>query len=271
MNQIKFVVAGALALLGAVAFSGQFSDAEPSATGKASAAVGGDTLRIGVEDTEPVYYQSDDGTKGFDYEMARTVAEGMGVEAEFVAMEFGELFPTLRAGKIDMIGAQVTTTSELEREFDFSAPYFSTYVSFLAPEESSIQTRGDVYGKNVVVVDGTIHESYLEEKYQDVEIVSAPNADAAVKLIERGEADAFFCGAPYAKSIIEGAPIALNEPIVYEAKGAPIGFVLRSGDQRKEEIDGVLKNMVLDGRWSKIKTDYFEADPLAEVFREKGA
>lgn len=273
MNKTKLAIAIAstAAVLGAIIFSGQLSDPEPTATDKESAAVGGDSLRIGVEDTEPVYYQSNGVTKGFDYDMARSIAEGMGVVPEFVAMESGELFRALRAGKIDMIAAQVTKTSELEREFDFSEPYFSTYVAFLAPTESSIRTRRDVYGKTIAVVNGTIQASYLEQKYQDVRIIKAPNVDAAVGLIEHGKADAFFCGAPYAKSIIKGAPIALKEPIVYQAKDAPIGFVLQSGDPRKEQIDSALKDMVLDGQWSKIKTDYFEADPLADVFREKGA
>ena len=271
MNQIKFIVACALTLLGAIAFSGHISDPAPPATDKASAAVGGDTLRIGVESTEPVYYKSNGATKGFDYEMARSVTEGMGLTPEFVAMEYNELFPALRAGKIDMIGAQVTNTSELEREFDFSAPYFSTYVAFLTPEESAIRTRRDVNGKTIAVVDGAIQESYLEQKYHDVKIVKAPNVAAAVKLIGRGEADAFFHGAPYAQSIIKGAPIALEEPIVYPVKDAPIGFVVRSGDRRKEQIDGVLQDMILSGEWLKIKTTYFEADPLSDVFRDKGS
>lgn len=273
MNQIKLVVAGAVVLLGAIAFSGYFSQSTPTATDKASAAVGSsNTLRIGVDSTEPVYFTSEDGSaKGFDYEMARSVAEGMGLEPEFVAMDFNELFPALRAGKIDMIGAQVTNTSVLEREFDFSAPYFSTYVAFLTPEGSTIRTRRDVDGKRIAVVDGAIQESYLRDKYHDVQIVKAPNVGAAVDLIERGEADALFHGAPYAQSIIKGAPIVLEEPIVYQVDNAPIGFVIRSGDQRKAQIDEVLKDMVLSGEWLKIKTAYFEADPLSDVFRDKGA
>lgn len=271
MNKITLVVAGAVVLLGVIVFSAHFSHPAPSATDKASAAVGSSTLRIGVESTEPVYFQSGGATKGFDYEMARGVADGMGVEPEFVPMDFNELFPALRAGKIDMIGAEVTKTSELEREFDFSAPYFSTYVAFLTPEGSTIRTRRDVDGKRIAVVDGAIQESYLEQKYHDVEIVKAPTVNAAVQLIERGEADALFHGAPYAQSIIKSAPIVLEEPIVYPVDDAPIGFVIRSGDQRKEQIDGVLKDMVLSGEWLKIKTAYFEADPLSDVFGDKGA
>lgn len=270
MNQIKFVVAGALAILGTVVFSGRLSEPAPSATEDASAAAGG-TLRIGVASAKPAYYKIDGVAKGFDYEMARGVAEGMGAEPDFVEMEFNQLVPALRAGKIDMIGAQVTKTAELEREFDFSAPYFVTYVSFIAPKSSAIRARGDVNGKNIAVVDGTVHQRYLEEEFQRVNIIKAQDAAAAVKALERGEADAFFYGAPYAKPIIKDAPIALKEPILYRPEEAPIGFVVREGDQRKDQIDAVLEEMILNGEWLKIKTDYFEADPLSEVFREKGA
>jgi polar amino acid transport system substrate-binding protein len=203
--------------------------------------------------------------------MARSVADGMGAEPKFVEMELNELFPALEAGKIDMIGAQVTKTDEAERKYDFSAPYFVTYVSFLAPKGSAIKSRDDIDGKNIAVVDGTVQERYLEEQYEDVTVIKAPDADAAVRSMGRGEADAFFYGAPYSQSIIKSAPIPLTEPIVYQAEDAPIGFVVREGDERKEQIDGVIEDMVLNGEWTKIKTDYFEAVPLSEVFREKGA
>ncbi|TQL69858.1 amino acid ABC transporter substrate-binding protein (PAAT family) [Nocardioides albertanoniae] len=273
MNLSKpLLVVGALVVVGAIALGGRFTGSAPSAADETNAAAaGGGTLRIGVESTEPVYYERGGEAKGFDHDMARSVAEGMGLEPEFVAMELHELFPALREGKIDMVGAQVTKTSDLEREFDFSAPYFSTYVAFLTPRGSTIHTRGDINGKRIAVVDGAIQESYLEEKYHDVEIVKAPNVGAALTLIGRGEADALFHGAPYAQSIIKSAPIALDEPIVYPVKDAPIAFVVRSGDQRREQIDGVLKDMVLGGEWLRIKTAYFEADPLSDVFGDKGS
>ncbi len=269
MSQTKFVVAGALALLGAIVFSGRLSDPAPPATDEAGAAAGG-TLRIGVDNAEPAYYKTDGVTKGFDYQMARSVAEGMGAEPEFVEMEFNELFPALEAGKIDMIGAQVTKTEEAERQYDFSVPYFVTYVSFLAPKGSTIKSRKDIDGKSIAVVEGTVQERYLDEQYEDVTVIKASNADAAVRSMGRGEADAFFYGAPYSQSIIKSAPIQLTEPIVYQAEDAPIGFVVREGDERKEQIDEVIEDMVLNGEWVKIKTDYFEAVPLSETFREKG-
>ena len=166
---------------------------------------------------------------------------------------------------------EVTKTDEAERKYDFSAPYFVTYVSFLAPKGSTIKSRDDIDGKKVAVVEGTVQERYLNEQYEDVTVIKTPNADAAVRSMGRGEADAFFYGAPYSQSVIKGAPIPLIEPIVYQAEDAPIGFVVREGDQRKEQIDEVIEDMVLNGEWVKIKTDYFEAVPLTEVFREKGA
>jgi len=270
MSQTKFVVAGALALLGAIVFSGRLSDPVPPATDEASAAAGG-TLRIGVDSAEPAYYKIDGVTKGFDYQMARSVAEGMGAEPEFVEMEFNELFPALEAGKIDMIGAQVTKTDEAERTYDFSAPYFVTYVSFLAPQNSTIKSRDDIDGKNIAVVEGTIHERYLDEQYEDVNVIKAKDEDSAVKAIESGEADAFFYDAPYTAPIINRAPIALKEAIVYPADDAPIGFVMQKGDERKEQIDGILEQMILDGQWLKIKKEYFKEYPLSEVFKDKGA
>ncbi|MGH3353124.1 MAG: substrate-binding periplasmic protein [Nocardioides sp.] len=270
MNQIKYVIAGALALLVALVLGGQLSDPAPNATDKESAAAGG-TLRIGVDGTEPAYYKVDGVTKGFDYEMALGVAESMGAKPEFEVMDFNELFPALATGKIDMIGAQVTETAERKQDFDFTAPYFVTYLSFLTPEGTAIKTRGDVNGKNVAVVEGTIHERYLAEQYENVNIVKAKDEDAAVDAIQSGEADAFFYDAPYTAPIIKRAPIKLKESIVYPADDAPIGFVMQKNDPRKAQIDQALEDMILNGDWLKIKKEYFKEYPLSEVFKDKGA
>jgi ABC-type amino acid transport substrate-binding protein len=270
MNHIKFVVAGALALLGVLVIGGYFADPAPEATDQESAAAGG-TLRIGVDGTEPAFYKVDGVTKGFDYEMALGVAEGMGAKPEFVVMDFSELFTALEAGEIDMIGAQVTETAERKQDFDFTAPYFVTYLSFLTPEDSAIKSRDDINGKNIAVVEGTIHERYLDEQYEDVNVIKAKDEDSAVKAIESGEADAFFYDAPYTGPIIHRSPIPLKEAIVYPADDAPIGFVMQKGDKRKETIDGVLEQMILDGDWLKIKKEYFKEYPLSEVFKDKGA
>lgn len=270
MNHIKFVVAGALALLGVLVIGGYFADPAQEATAKESAAAGG-TLRIGVDGTEPAYFKLDGVTKGFDYEMALGVAEGMGAKPEFVVMEFNELFPALQAGKIDMIGAQVTETAERKQTFSFTAPYFVTYLSFLTPVDSPIKKRADIDGKRIAVVEGTIHERYLAEQYDDVKVVRAKDEDGAVKAIDNGQADAFFYDAPYTAPIIARAPLKLKESIVYPAEDAPIGFVMQKDDPRKEQIDQILEQMILDGDWLKLKNDYFKEYPLSEVFKDKGA
>ncbi|MFJ2756793.1 substrate-binding periplasmic protein [Nocardioides sp. NPDC087217] len=272
MNHIKFVVAGALALLGVLVIGGYFADPAPQATDEKSASAGG-TLRIGVDGTEPAYYKVDGVTKGFDYEMALGVAEGLGAKPEFVVMDFSDLFTALEAGEIDMIGAQVTETAERKQDFDFTAPYFVTYLSFLTPENSPIKKREDVNGKNIAVVEGTIHERYLDEQYENVNVIKAKDEDTAVKAIQDGKADAFFYDAPYTTPIIARwqDTFPLKEAIVYPADDAPIGFVMQKGDARKATIDGVLEEMILDGKWLKIKKEYFKEYPLSEVFKDKGA
>ncbi|MBC7277025.1 ABC transporter substrate-binding protein [Nocardioides sp.] len=271
MNHIKFVVAGALALLGVLVIGGYLADPAPQATDRASAAAAGGTLRIGVDGTEPAYFKVDGVTKGFDYEMALGVAEGLGAKPEFKIMPFSDLFTALEAGEIDVIGSQVTETAERKQDYDFTTPYFVTYLSFLTPEDSTIKKRGDIDGKNVAVVDGTIHERYLAEQYEDVNVIKAKDEDGAIQAIASGKADAFFYDAPYTAPIIKRAPIALKESIVYPADDAPIGFVMQKDDPRKEQIDGILEQMILDGEWLKLKKTYFKEYPLSEVFKDKGA
>ncbi|MEU0315255.1 transporter substrate-binding domain-containing protein [Nocardioides sp. NPDC006273] len=271
MNHIKLVVAGALALLGVLVIGGYLADPAPKATDKESAAAAGGTLRIGVDGTEPAYFKVDGVTKGFDYEMSLGVAEGLGAKPEFKVMPFGDLFTALEAGEIDVIGSQVTETAERKQDFDFTAPYFVTYLSFLTPPDSGIRKRDDVDGKNIAIVEGTIHERYLAEQYHDVNIIKVKDEVLAVKAIQTGDADAFFYDAPYAQPIIDSAPIELEIRLRYPADDAPIGFVMKKGDPRLKQIDGILEQMIVEGEWLKIKKEYFKEYPLSEVFKDKGA
>lgn len=270
MKSLKFILAGAVTLLVIlVVVSNTVEPGSPSSAKRSSAADDG-KLRVGVLDSAPVYYTEGSKPKGFDYEMALEVADTVGITPEFVPMDFADLFSALDEGKIDMIASQVSVTPEREAAYDFSHPYFVTYLSFTTPKTSPIKKLKDIDGTRVAIVDGTAQESILKARFPKAEIVKRKNEAAAVQAVAEGKADSFFYDAPFTEGLIKHAPVPMEERIVFPSDKAPISFVFRKGDGLQDQADSALDDMIINGTWLRIKTEYFREYPLSELFREQG-
>ena len=91
------------------------------------------TLRIATEPTFVPFESVDENDQlvGFDIDLARALAHDLGVEAEFVTVDWNSIIPTLISKKSDLIMSGMTITEERKRTVDYSDPYFHTITSVL--------------------------------------------------------------------------------------------------------------------------------------------
>ncbi len=81
-------------------------------------------LVVGITDFAPMDYTDDNGEWiGFDADMARKVAEFLGVEAEFVVIDWDMKINELNAKNIDCVWNGMTLTNEVMASMDCSNPY----------------------------------------------------------------------------------------------------------------------------------------------------
>jgi polar amino acid transport system substrate-binding protein len=81
-------------------------------------------LVVGVTSYEPIDYQDADGTWiGFDADFARAVAEKMGVEVEFVEINWDNKFTELKSGAIDCIWNGMTISDSVKTNCSVSKAY----------------------------------------------------------------------------------------------------------------------------------------------------
>ncbi len=99
----------------------------PAAMPAISPSTSSDVLRFGTAPiTEPFSFLNDkQEIVGFDIELAEYIAKKLDKKLEVVNMEFGELIPSLIAGKVDMVGACITITEERSQMALFSKPYYT--------------------------------------------------------------------------------------------------------------------------------------------------
>lgn len=90
---------------------------------------------------------------GFDIDIAKAIAEDLGVELEIKDMSFDGLLEALVTGKIDFIIAGMTPTPERAENVDFSNIYYTAVNNILINKENmdKISSLEDLKGKKIGV------------------------------------------------------------------------------------------------------------------------
>lgn len=83
------------------------------------------TLVVGITDFEPMDYKSEDGKEwiGFDADMAKLVAEKLGVEVQFVEIDWDNKSMELDSKTIDVVWNGMTITDEVTAAMDCTNAY----------------------------------------------------------------------------------------------------------------------------------------------------
>ena len=112
------------ALVGQPALA-QLSDVDTSAADSDVAYIQGKgTLIVGITDFAPMDYKDDSGEWiGFDADMARVVAAKLGVEAQFVEIDWDNKIMELDSKNIDVVWNGMTLTSEVTSAMECTNAY----------------------------------------------------------------------------------------------------------------------------------------------------
>lgn len=81
------------------------------------------SLIVGITDFEPMDYKDGDEWVGFDADMARVVAEKLGVEAQFVEIDWDTKSMELDSKNIDVVWNGMTLTDEVKESMECTVPY----------------------------------------------------------------------------------------------------------------------------------------------------
>lgn len=96
---------------------------EEAADGDVAYIKGKGSLIVGITDFEPMDYKDGDEWIGFDADMARVVAEKLGVEAQFVEIDWDTKSMELDSKNIDVVWNGMTLTDEVKEAMECTVPY----------------------------------------------------------------------------------------------------------------------------------------------------
>lgn len=150
-------------------------------------------LVVGITEFAPMDYKDTDGSwVGFDADVARAFAATLGVQAEFVEIDWDNKVLELNSGNIDCVWNGMTLTDEVLAAMNCSNPYANNAQIVIVPAEKAAdyQTVESLAGLTFAVEAGSAGEAAAKElgnKYNPVQNqaatlleVTAQTSDAAI-------------------------------------------------------------------------------------------
>ncbi|NMA03581.1 MAG: transporter substrate-binding domain-containing protein [Clostridiales bacterium] len=137
---------------------------------------------------------------GFDIEIAKAIAEDLGVELEIKDMDFEGLLLALNAGKVDIVLAGMTPKPG--RDAEFSKIYYKALQGLLvhADNKDVYKTVDDLTGKRIGAQKGSIQEDLAQEEIKDLRLKALAKIPDLVLEVKHKKIDAVLMEMPVAEA-----------------------------------------------------------------------
>jgi len=232
--------------------------------GAAASELSDGTLQVGSDIAYAPIEFYEEGTQnavGLDVDIAKALAEELGVKVEFMNTGFDGLIGALQAKRFDIIMSSMTVTEKRQEEIDF-IPYFTAGTGILvqAGNPKGIQSLADLCGKSVAVQLGTIQVDQLdaqnEQCTEKISITTFDQNPLAVEQLRLGRADAVTADYPVAANDARLSDAAL-EIAGPQFEAAPYGIGLRKDSTAlNAALTKALQSVMDNGQYDKILADW---------------
>lgn len=222
------------------------------------------TLVIGTEGTYPpfTFHDASGELTGFDVEIAREIAERLGVEAEFLETQWDAMFAGLDAGRFDMVANQVGINPERQESYEFSDPYItSTAVLVVAEDNTEIQSFEDLDGK---LSAQSLTSNYAETATSyGAELEGVEGFNQAIELLNSGRVDATVNDNLTVLDFLKQRPDAKVKVVDESGDAAQSALLFRKDSGAiVDEANKALADMIEDGTYDEISEKWFGENVL---------
>lgn len=198
---------------------------------------------------------------GYDVEIAKKIAEGLGKELVIVKTEWDGLVPSLQSGKIDAIIGGMSPTEERKKSIDFSDNYYKSDLVMLVKNGGKYENATslkDFSGAKITGQLGTFHYSVVNQ-IEGVNLQPAMDNFTAMRVaLESGVIDGYVTERPEAISAQNANSnfkmIELEDGFVTSEEDTAIAVGLKKGSELAEKINEILAGISLDEQKSIMDT-----------------
>lgn len=216
------------------------------------------TLIVGVTVYEPMNYQTADGKwTGFDTEYAEAVAEKLGVEAQFVIIDWDNKYTELDARSIDCIWNGMTITEEGRLNASITDPYVeNAQVVVMANDRlADYPDAASMQDLTFAVETGSAGEKEATNAgFKNVTVVA--DQSSALLEVASGSADACIIDITMANSMTGEGTSYANYGYSVKLSTEEYGIAFRQGSDMVAKVNEITDELLADGTLDALAEEY---------------
>ena len=200
---------------------------------------------------------------GFDIEIAKAIAESLGVELEIIDMKFEGLLPALVTDDIDIIVAGMVADEERAKTVDFSIEYYSALQKMVVREADKDKYLGpdDLAGVAVGAQKSTIQEGIALDQFSKSEYIGLSKITDLILELQNKKIEAVILAEPVAAAYVsQNSDLYMPEIVLAQEDGVAVA-VNKGNEELVAHVNSVLQKLIDDGEIDKLIK---EATELAE-------
>ena len=241
------------------AASGDASTTEAAADSDLAYIQGKGKMTIGYTVYEPMNYTDAEGNfTGFDTELATAVCEKLGVEPDFVEINWDTKIVELDAKSIDCIWNGMTLTDEIMANTACTKAYAKNAQVVVMKADADYTSTADLVGKTVVAEAGSAGESAIQDdgSLSQADYISKSVQTDCLMEVAAGTADAAVLDLTLATAMIGDGTDYANLTIKDELNAEEYGVAFRKGSDAAAAVDAAFDELKSDGTMQKLADKY---------------
>lgn len=211
------------------------------------------------------YHDEQGNLVGFDVEVAKAIADKLGVTATFAETEWDGIFAGLDAGRYDMAANGVEVTDERAMKYDFSTPYgYIRTALIVRGDREDIASFEDLAGKRTA---NSISSTYmlLAESY-GATAMGVDTLDETLAMVLSGRADATLNAEVSFYDYMNVHPDANLKVVALTDEASQVAMPIRKEADSASLLAAVnqaIDELRAEGELTRISEKYFGKDITA--------
>lgn len=217
-------------------------------------------IKIAIQEGFPPFGSvgTDMQPQGYDIDVAKLIAKGLGVKLKLVPVTSANRIPYLLTHKVDLVIASLGKNAEREKTIDFSRAYAPFFLAVFGPPKAPIHKMSDLAGKTIGATRGSVEDLALTKlapptatikRFEDNNTTISAYLSGQVPLIATGN----VVIAAVAKRDPGHAPV---EKV--SIKNSPCYIGLNKGeDKLKAKVNALIGQAISDGTLDKLSRKWF--------------
>ena len=202
------------------------------------------------------YHDEDDNLVGFDVEVAKAVADELGVDVQYQEGEWDGLLAGVQSGRYDIMVNGVGYTEERAQAYTFSDPYcYNKTALIVRGDNEDIKSLDDLKGKTTCNSANSTYQLIAEEYGANVLDVETLDGTLEMVLAGTDRADATLNAEASFLDYMNAHPDANLKIVDYYPESEKVCIIMPKGDSSdslKEAINSAIEKLRADGTLSEL-------------------